>query len=458
MKKLLTICLIMIMCCMTALFITGCSDDDETENYTVIFAQEGADNVSITLEVGKTPAKTDYPEIISKKGHDASWEEVDFSTIKDGDKITISPVYVAKQYVITYDADGGSVDAGTTTVTFGQNFELKEATKTGKTFEYWLFIDGENIYKIYTVGNAWEIDKDITVKAVYSSTAYVVSYDTDDTNNVITETTSVRYGEPYELKTPVRKEGYLFNGWVNPSDSNAPVAVTGTSWAIAGDVQLKATWRELTDDDVWTIIFIQNGVSNVEKTVLKGESLTDIPTINPLAGNFGKWVVDSVDGADADFTNITDNMNVYVKYTPKKFTIIYNANGGSGVSSTTVTYGTSYELPASTKAGLTFSHWKCGDDTIDLTGTWSNDYNQEIIYLEAIWKVKVTFEQNGKADVEILYDIGTSLTNANVPECVNSSDDEIGWSWVNLESYTNLQQNTTVTAIPDYDKYWTENK
>ena len=80
-----------------------------------------------------------------------------------------------------------------------------------------------------------------------------------------------------------------------------------------------------------TVTFKQSGQANVTKTVEKGSNLTDIPSPKAKTGYTvdADWYADEACTTKATFTNLQENLTVFAKMTANKYTVSYNANGGT---------------------------------------------------------------------------------------------------------------------------------
>ncbi len=88
----------------------------------------------------------------------------------------------------------------------------------------------------------------------------------------------------------------------------------------------------------YTVTFVQSGQEDVLRTVKEGETLTDIPAVQPREGYTVVW-------EEKDLTNISGNITVNAVETANTYTVTYDANGGTVSSETlTVTYDAQYAL------------------------------------------------------------------------------------------------------------------
>ena len=151
---------------------------------------------------------------------------------------------------------------------------------------------------------------------------------------------------------------------------------------------------EEPEEKTYTITFKQDGHANVEKTVKEGESLTDIPEPASKTGYTITW-------DRTDFTNITSNITVTALAKANKYTITYDANGGSVEKETQeVTFDAETKLETPTKDDYQFLGWTYqGNAVVD--GKWSIAEN---VTLVASWQdarptYKVTFVDGTQSKV-----------------------------------------------------------
>ncbi len=130
---------------------------------------------------------------------------------------------------------------------------------------------------------------------------------------------------------------------------------------------------------VYKITFTQ-GEKVYVRYVNVGESLIDIPSVQPVAGYDAKWSVTS-------FENIQEDIDVTVLLTAKTFTITYDLGGNGYMYSTKqkVVYKSEYTLREATRTDYTLVGWKVKgtDAVLPLSGAyeWTED-----ITLVPVWK------------------------------------------------------------------------
>lgn len=115
---------------------------------------------------------------------------------------------------------------------------------------------------------------------------------------------------------------------------------------------------------LFNVTFNANGgnVSQSTKTVIYGSTYGELPT--PTRDNyvFDGWYTAASGGTkitSSTVFNSTNDVTLYAHWTPKKFTVTFNANGGSvSTSSKTLSYGDAIgTLPTPTRDYYTFNGW-----------------------------------------------------------------------------------------------------
>ena len=195
----------------------------------------------------------------------------------------------------------------------------------------------------------------------------------------------------------------------NEGEVTSTVEVSKYSWGAYVTVNLgKANGTPV----VYTITFNSNDGTSVEsQNVNAGEKLTE-PTPAPTKEGFtfDGWYEDSTFSKKFDFnTPITDNMTLYAKWIENKYTLTFDANGGTGSMTPKTDLTGEYTLPANgftAPSGKQFKGWSL--TTAGETVTKVDMTENRTVY--AIWEdipvvtYTVTFDVNG----------GTSVASQNV--------------------------------------------
>ena len=282
------------------------------------------------------------------------------TAIADADnKVTASVIItVLNQFTVTYDANCGSVNPASKTVTYNGTYgTLATPTRTGYTFSGWFTAasGGTQITsdtKVTTASNH-------TIYAHWTANTYTVTFNANG-GSVNPTSKKVTYDSAYDaLPTPTRT-GYTFTGWFTAASGGTQV--TGdTKVTTASDHTLYAHWSE---PGSYTITYDANGgtVSPTSKTVTYDSTYGALVTPTRTGYTFAGWFTSASGGTQiTSDTKVTtaSNHTIYAHWTANTYTVTYNANGGSvSPASKTVTYDSTYgDLATPTRTGYSFAGW-----------------------------------------------------------------------------------------------------
>ena len=292
---------------------------------------------------------------------------------------------------LTIDLDGGTGNNQSGSYERNTTLELISPSKEGYTFTGWKIVSGDGSINnnVLTLGI-----KDMKIKALYQLNEQKLNIDLDGgTGN--NQAGSYTVGSNVTLLVPT-KEGYDFSGWELISGNSI---LSGNSITIGSEeTTIKSTWiKKVTltlNLDGGTITSNASGVYSRKATVTLG-------TPTKTGYNFSKWQITAGDStlSGNKLTIGTTDTTIKAIYTAKKYTVTYNANGGtvSGTSKS-VTYNAKYgTLPTPKKAGYSFLGWytaKTGGSKITETTIVKITSNQTIY---AQWKeTLITYEDLSK--------------------------------------------------------------
>ena len=180
-----------------------------------------------------------------------------------------------------------------------------------------------------------------------------VTFDYGDGSRSTTETKY--YEKPYgSLPTPTRN-GYTFSGWYLSRAYTREITSSDTV-NNSEDHTLYARWTA----GEYTVSFNSNGGSAVSPIgVTYGKKYGNLPLSTKPGYTFDGWYTDSGEKVTADSTvNVDRNHTLNAKWRENTYTVSFNSNGGSSVSSISVKYGDTYgTLPTPKKDYYKFVGW-----------------------------------------------------------------------------------------------------
>ncbi len=260
--------------------------------------------------------------------------------------VKITPKWAPSDIKVTYNANGGAFNGGATNVvTYGKG-DVVKTVKTSNVSE-----DGSSHSGGY--GNNKSETKTVTIPGA-ESLEVTITYATEHTN--------------YDWVS-------IYDGSVTPSASNFDSSISGK---LGGTTKTTQTFTIPGD----TAQFYFRSDTSVDEyfgyyAEVKGNSMTEVSGAyqEPANGSsymiFDGWYTDAActPGNEFDLSKLTADTTVYAKWKDGRFTVTYNANGGSfgaastnavvyapGASTPSVVSGT-YKEPVNAETYKVFDGW-----------------------------------------------------------------------------------------------------
>ena len=282
----------------------------------------------------------------------------------DGEVFDQKTIYVtvrdsAPEYTVYFNPNGGSVSQSSKTVTYGGTYgTLPVPARTGYRFDGWYTSLSLSAATRITSSSAIWTSASHTLYAYWTADSYRVYFDANG-GSVSPSSKTVAYGSSYgDLPSPAR-QNYKFAGWYTAKTGGTKV--TGDNrMELTSDHTLYAHWT----GQPYTVYFDANGgsVSPSSKEAVYMEEYGALPDPYWTGYDFEGWYTARTGG-----TKVTSGSRMqtgaghtlYAHWTGRKYTVYFNAGGGSvSPSSTTVTYGSAYgTLPVPVRSGYRFEGW-----------------------------------------------------------------------------------------------------
>jgi len=263
-------------------------------------------------------------------------------------------------YKLTYKLNGGT-NSSKNPVWYDGKVKLKDPKRTGYDFKGW-YSDSKFKHRVKSVKN-----KNMTLYAKWQAHMYYVKFAKNGGKGSVYYRVC-QYGKNYQLSAcKYTREGYNFTGWNTKKD--------GSGKAYAD----KASFKNLTSKDGKTVsLYAQWELKKYKisyKGVPDGSKNPNRKTYTVKTGtfklkdasnegyDFKGWYSDSK--KTKKITSVkkggTGTKTIYSKWTPHKYVIVFNANGGKGSmdSMPSRKYGKSYTLTKNsfTRSGYEFAGW-----------------------------------------------------------------------------------------------------
>ena len=262
--------------------------------------------------------------------------------------------YKPVTYTISFDGGSGATGSmSPVTCTYDEAKVLPACSlsKTGYDFAAWkapdntLIADGAEIINL-----ADTQDANVTLTAQWTIQSFSVRFFDGDTQ--IGSTQTVEWHAAATAPTPPEHENMVFVGWDADFDS------------VEGDLDIHAVYRPAA----FTITYISGhpGIANpADQTVTFGTDAVWATPSNAIGYDFAGWIEEGKDTSYAAGSAIAFDredgavVNVTGKWTPKTYTVTFDAAGGHcDTTSKQVTYKQPYgELPTPEMTGRDFLGW-----------------------------------------------------------------------------------------------------
>ncbi|WP_196805050.1 InlB B-repeat-containing protein [Butyrivibrio sp. VCB2006] len=368
---------------------------------------------------------------------------------------------------------------------YDSGYRLAAASREGYTFGGW-FKDKNCKTKVGPIISSPTVD--MTVYAKWIPNTYVVYFDmnqdSDPNKSIVTGTmknmTGLKVGTNYKLtNVGYKRQYYVFTGWNTERDGSGISFANGQtvrdlSTTNGDTVTLYAQWQI----NEYSITYhLNGGVNNPENTKLiynpEEETFAILAPEKdtwPVGYQFGGWYTDQAYKKRlSEVTKYsTTNYDLYAKWIPYTYTVIFNGNGGAGSMDEEVfSYGVSKKLDANkfTKQGSVFLGWATSqadadnfvatyqnkDTVVNLVAPQNDADGEAILY--AVWRsdFNINYDLAGGefaegTDVDYSYNYGTAVTLKNPVK--------VGYTfggWFTDTNYKTQVKSIAKTAYGDYN-------
>ena len=287
----------------------------------------------------------------------------------------------------------------------------------------------------------------LLLSACTNSVEFTINFD----SNGGSEVSSIKTDGTSSITLPNDpiKDGYSFAGWYWDNSTFRDLFTVNSllERGISGNLTVYAKWnKEDTPIGAIKVTFNSMGGSEVNPQYVQKDNTIAIPNTSKVGYTLDGWYTSLNNGQTFDekwsFTNnkVTTDITLYAKWIINQYTITFNTNGGSSVSSISQDYDTLVIAPANpTKLGYTFSGWsqpvpiKMPAEDVTLIAEWSiNQYT-------------ITFDSNGGSPVTaITQDYATTVSKPTDPT-------KVGYTFAGWYSDSNLSTAYTFTTMPAED-------
>lgn len=220
---------------------------------------------------------------------------------------------------------------------------------------------------------------------------YQVTFNTNGGTSVATQT--IKEGDKVTKPVDPTRDGYIFVEW----------QLDGITYdfnqIVTKDLTISAKWTKVEEGkETYVVKFNSDGGTTISNQVIeKGEKATKPSDPTKEGYIFKGWFLED---KTYDFNSVVEeNIELTAKWERITYTVKFNSNGGSNVTSKTVGEGDKVTKPNNpSRTGYAFVEWQLDGKAYDFNSKVTKD-----IELKAIWKelakYTVTFNSNGGSSV-----------------------------------------------------------
>ncbi|MBQ6266462.1 MAG: InlB B-repeat-containing protein, partial [Clostridia bacterium] len=326
------------------------------------FADETTSHV-LTHHYGDNPSDTGLNGVLYEEPTRVGYEFSDWTpalpgTVDEAD-ITVTAVYTAKTYTITFNTDGGTAIEDIV-ADYDEEYTVpSNPVKVGYTFDHW---ENEDTGETFTFPADHKMDAyndgegdTLYLIAVYTINSHTLTLALDDGTYATaptgytaqangTYTRTVDYGTVISAPTNPAKVGYTFQGW-SPA---FPITMQDA------DITTTAQWTV----NQYTITFDTDGGSAINPITQDYNTAITAPANPTKTGyTFAGWTKNGA-AATIPETMPAESYTLVATWTVNQYTITFDTDGGSTIAPITQDYDTAITAPANpTKTGYTFAGW-----------------------------------------------------------------------------------------------------
>lgn len=279
-------------------------------------------------------------------------------------------------YTVHFDANGGTGTMKNQSIACGKSVKLTANAfkRTGYAFNGWSFKkngDGVRYKDKEAVTDLSIAGKTITLYAQWKKASYTVKFNANGGKGTMKDLSCSRDKSVTLTANAFTRTNFTFSGWNTKKDGSGTAYKNKASvknLASSGkSITLYAQWK--LKKGCYKINYKLNSGTNSSSNPDSYASGKAVTLKNPTRKGytFAGWYKDSK--FKTKVTKIsassTGTVTLYAKWTANKYTVKFNANGGTGsMSSKTYTYAKSYTLPANSfkKTNYTFNGWNTKKD------------------------------------------------------------------------------------------------
>lgn len=342
-------------------------------------------------------------------------------------------------YNISFETNGGSLVESQIVNKGNQVKKPIDPTKEGYMFVEWT-------YQGKTYDFSLEVTSDLTLTAKWVELeedveTFIVKFETDGGTTISNQI--IEKGNKVAKPIDPVKDGYTFKGWTLND------VIYDFDKVVEENIELKAKWEKVKETNnnstnnggsnnnsgsdnnnttkptaptnpttptvkKYTVTFNSNGGSEVNsQTVIEGGKASKPSNPSRSGFTFAGW---TLNGNIYDFNSaVNGNITLVAKWDENvkaQYTVTFNSNGGSEVSSQTITEGSKVSRPSDpTKTGYNFGGWLLNDSTYDFNSSVNSNITLVAKWNQKSYTVKVSsVDQYSPDRILTVYEDGSQIS------------------------------------------------
>ncbi|NDI09496.1 MAG: hypothetical protein EBY74_00610 [Actinobacteria bacterium] len=382
-------------CQITATVVGGTYFENATSNFSLSVATPPPEQTPPAQQEPITPTSEPSPSPTSEPTPEPSSEPTPEPAPSSDEAaevpMTMSSFSASNSATLIFQSNNGS-GTSTTQIEGGPaNLTANPFTRIGYTFLGWS-TDSSASTPLYLDQSSFSFSSDETLYAIWQIDTFTISVNFNDQGTVTPSTRVVNYGENVTFTFQPNNGATVRSVLVNGLPVTTSSSYTFTN--VISNQTLSVTFdQQISLSSTSNISYDSNGATSgtapPATLVVSGSSYT--PENNP--GNlqktgfvFSGWTTVLNDAATlvTDSISISTNTTLYARWIKETFTVLFDANAGSGGASVIIEYGSNAvdSAPSVSRTGYSLVGW--GIDTITTVNPITITSAQT---LYAIWTV-----------------------------------------------------------------------
>ncbi|MFF2876518.1 InlB B-repeat-containing protein [Gottfriedia sp. NPDC057991] len=260
---------------------------------------------------------------------------------------TLYGTWKPAKYTVIYDTQDAGLVVSVKAEYNSLLDETKQPTRTGYTFVGWYKdAEGKTPWNFATD----KVSGDTVLYAKWNVNTYTVHFNSNGGSQVADKAANYNTGITAPTTT---RTGYTFVGWYEDAAGN--VAWNFAKDKVTNDTTLFAKWKI----NSYKLSYVSNGGSTVPAQTANYNSVVNLPKPTKTGYTFAGWYKDAtLKTPVGNSVTLTSNITLYAKWNINTYTVKFNSNGGSSVTSKTAIYNATISQPKSpTRKGYAFIGW-----------------------------------------------------------------------------------------------------